>query len=459
MNRFFENHFSKYLFSERVAIPIALGVVVLLAAVLLVILLVSQYGPPGKSIALFGGTAEPTATSLRRPTFTPWAAQEASQSTVTATSVPTEPAFSLQEAAESGTSLPPSPTSTPTPPSITSTPEGMAEVRAPYLGIWISAAELAQLPTSGPAWEHLKAAAERELREPKVRNKDESNNTYILAKALVYARTGESGYREEIVDNLMDAIGTEDGGRTLAVSRNLLAYVLAADLVNLPADPEKDEKFREWLRDTLSERLDGLTLRSTHELRPNNWGTHAGASRVAVALYLQDDDELERAARVFKGWLGDREAYADFDYGDLHWQADPDKPVGINPKGATKEGHSIDGAQPEEMRRGGKFRWPPKRTNYPWGGLQGALVQAEMLCRAGYPAWEWEDSALLRAVEFLYEIEWPPTGDDEWQPWLVNYAYGTDFPAPVTTRPGKNMGWTDWTHSESRPPRGQQGGC
>ncbi len=281
----------------------------------------------------------------------------------------------------------------------------------------------------------------------------------VLAKALVYARTGEESYREEVVENLMEAIGTEEGGRTLALGRELVAYVIAADLINLPADEDEDEEFRDWLRELLTKELDGSTLQLTHEERPNNWGTHAGASRAAVALYLQDDEELERTAVVFKGYLGDRSAYDDFIYGALHWQADPDNPVGINPKGAMKDGRVIDGAMPEEMRRGGDFRWPPDETGYPWEALQGSLVQAEILCRAGYPTWEWEDRALLRAADFLYGIGWVPEGDDEWQPWLLNNVYGTDYPTTITTQPGKNMGWTEWTHSEFRLQRGQQGGC
>lgn len=448
MNEFFENRYRDLLRSNRPLLVAGLLAAFVLIGALAIALLALQPSPapatpPSSANAAGAGTVGPTSTSLRQPTLTS-VATEAPPATPTPQSYPVDGAD--VPAAQPTASL--------------NTPEAMSEVRQPYLGIWISGFELAHLPTSGPAWEHLREEAEGELREPKLRNKDESNNIYLLAKALVYARTGESGYREEIIDNLMEAIDTEDGGRTLALGRNLLAYVLAADLVNLPADPEKDEKFRAWLRETLTEKLDqSMTLQSTHEERPNNWGTHAGASRAAVALYLQDDAELERTAQVFKGWLGDRDAYAGFVYGDLYWQADPENPVAINPLGATKEGYSIDGALPEEMRRGGKFQWPPKETNYAWGALQGALVQAEILCRAGYPTWEWQDRALLRAVEFLYELGWEPEGDDIWQPWLVNYAYNTDFPAPVTTRPGKNMGWTDWTHSEFRPPRGQFGGC
>lgn len=419
----------------------------ILAGVLFLLLLALQLArpgsePPGASIALSGGTVRPTSTSLRLATVTSWATEKSSRPDATVTPV-------LPGAAP--------PTQAP---SNTATPEAMAEVREPYTGVWISAAELAQLPTSGPAWQHLKDAADSELREPRLRNQDQDNNVLVLAAALVYARTGEMRYRDKVIDNLMAAIGTEEGGRTLALGRELVAYVIAADLINLPANKAEDEAFRTWLREVLTKQLkDERTLQLTHEERPNNWGTHAGASRAAVALYLQDEAELERTAVVFKGYLGDRSAYDGFIYGNLSWQYDPDNPVGVNPKGATKEGHSIDGALPEEMRRGSKFRWPPKWTNYPWEALQGALVQAEILCRAGYPVWEWEDSALLRAVEFLYAIDWPPEGDDEWQVWLVNYAYGTDFPGVVAARPGKNFGWTDWTHSEFRAPRGQQGGC
>jgi hypothetical protein len=169
----------------------------------------------------------------------------------------------------------------------------------------------------------------------------------------------------------MAAIGTEVGGRTLALGRNLIGYVLAADLVGLPAT--EDARFRTWLQTCLTETLDGKTLKSCHEERPNNWGTHAGASRVAAALYLGDTAQVERCAQVFKGWLGDRASYAGFDYGDLSWQADPSKPVGINPRGAMIQGHSVDGVLPDDQRRAGGFTWPPPKENYVWEAMQGVL--------------------------------------------------------------------------------------
>jgi hypothetical protein len=325
---------------------------------------------------------------------------------------------------------------------------GQSTVQAPYIGIWISAQELASLPTSGAAWTSLLNAANADPGIPDIKNQDSDNDVYVLAKALVYARTGDTNYRSEVISNLQQAIGTEVGGRTLALGRNLVSYVIAADLVNLPtANPSFDSTFRTWLREILTKTLDKKTLISTHEDRPNNWGTHAGASRAAVARYLGDQTQLDRTAIVFQGWLGNRSVYAGFTYGDdLSWQCDSTQPVGINPLGCTKDGINIDGALPEEMRRGGVFKDPPTFTGYPWEAMQGAMVQGLILQRAGYPVLEWSDRALLRAAQYLYRIGWAPTGDDLYLPWLINYAYGTSYATDTAFR-GKNMGWTDWTHA------------
>lgn len=326
-----------------------------------------------------------------------------------------------------------------------------APAHAAPIGLWIAPAELAALPTSGPAWQHLKQAADGSLGTANIADQNSNHDVLTLAVALIYARTGQASYRTKAAQAISAAIGTEKGGRTLALGRNLPGYVIAADLIDLKAfDPARDAQFRSWLSAVRREPLDGLTLISTHEQRPNNWGTHAGAARIAADLYLGDAIDLAKAAAVFKGWLGDRSAYAGFKFGDVSWQVDPKAPVGINPAGARKQGYLIDGALPDDMRRGCSFRMPPCHTGYPWGAMEGALIQAQLLSRAGYDSWAWSDYALLRAARFLAELDhayggWWATGDDTWQPWLINRAYGTAFPAVMPDRPGKSMGWAAWT--------------
>lgn len=343
------------------------------------------------------------------------------------------------------TAVPPTPTAGPPPPTPPNPPPSSG-------GMWLSNATIAGLPTSGPAWNNLLNAAQHNTNLPDISNQDDDTDIDVLAKALVYARTGQSHYRTEVITAITAAMGTEGGSGILAVGRNLQAYVIAADLIDLQsANPALDSVFRQWLAAIRNVVFNGagpsLSVISCHETRPNNFGTHCGASRIAIALYLGDTADLQDAANVFKGWLGDRNAYAGFSYGDLDWQCNPAAPVGINPPGCTKNGHSIDGVLPDDQRRSGGFTWPPPQENYVWEALQGAIVQAELLTRAGYPAWEWQSQALLRAITWLHqEANYQATGDDTWQPWLFNHVYGSNYPAPSASSPGKGMGWTDWTH-------------
>jgi hypothetical protein len=340
------------------------------------------------------------------------------------------------------------------PPGDTPTPTSPGPDEEPVAGLvegslWVSPERLWSLPQSGEAWDQVLHDAEGDWGTANVADQNSSHNTYVFAGALVAVATGDQAMYDKVTAALATVPGTEQGGRTLALGRNLVAYVLAADLVGY-----RDPTFVSWVDQVRHVELSGRTLISTHEIRPNNWGTHAGASRVAAALYLGDTDDLERAATVFRGWLGDRSAYAGFSYGsDLSWQCDPKRPVGINPAGCTIDGHDVGGVLPEEQRRSGSFTWPPPKANYVWGALQGATVQAELLSRAGYNAWGWSDRALVRALEWLHtHADFPAEGDDTWIPWLVNHANGTSFPAP-TAQVGKNLTYTDWVHQQYRQDR------
>ena len=105
----------------------------------------------------------------------------------------------------------------------------------------------------------------------------------------------------------------------------------------------------------------------------------------------------------------------------------------------------VDGVLPEEQRRSGGFRSPAPREPYVWEGLQGTVLTAELLTRAGYEPWSWEDQALRRAVSWLDDVnDYPAEGDDRWIPWVVNARVGTDFPTESPTRPGKSTGFSDW---------------
>lgn len=323
-------------------------------------------------------------------------------------------------------------------------------------GFFVSRSQIARLPTAGRAWQALLYEAEASHLAPDLGNQDGRANTRTWAKALVGVRLG----REDLIDEVRGSLreisdrAPHPGWTTLAVGRELLAYVLAADLIELSRrDPDLDQAFRARLRSLRDANFQGRTLVTTHEDRPNNWGTHAGATRVAIALYLDDEADLEAAAAVHRGWLGEREAYSGFRFGSLSWQENEGRPVGVNRSGARLRGIDLDGSLPEEMRRGGPLSDPPARTGYAWEALQGATVTTELLARNGYPdAWRWGDAALLRAVDYLERLDaahggWWASGDDRWNVWLVNHGTGRAFPIETGVGPGKNLGFTDWTHA------------
>lgn len=350
-------------------------------------------------------------------------------------------------------------------PTATPTPPGRTLPAAPS-GIWISVEELARLPMSGEAWQDVVETADGELDAPNIAGYTSYHDVQTLAVALVYARTGNPAYQAKAATAIRSVMGTEYtglqredgtavGALAVTAGRNLASYIFAADLIDLAGyDPALDETFRTWIESMLHLEWGDGSIANHDAVRANNHGRMAGASRAAVAAYLGDEAELAEIARVFKGFLGDRQIYADFNFNrDLSWQADLAAPVGINPRGAIRDGFAIGGALTEEMRRGCSFQLPPCATNYPWEALQGIVVEAVVLYRQGYDAWNWEDQAILRAVQFLYDLhlaypedEWWSAGDDRWIPWLINAVYGTDFPTESARR-GKNMGWTDWTHA------------
>lgn len=331
-------------------------------------------------------------------------------------------------------------------------------------GAWISDVELAELPTSGSAWDRLRADADRSL-SYRLGDQDSKGDSYVFAAALVARRLelagdlAAAGYRARAQAALALAPSdTSSDGTSLPWSRNVCSIALAADILDY-----HEPGFEAWLYGALSfEHEDGRSIRSTHEDRPNNWGTHAGASRAAIAVYFDDQVELAECARVFKGYLGDRASYDGFSFGELSWQADEAHPVGVNPLGARKSGVSLGGALPEEMRRCGDF---PEdlgcQTNYTWEAMQGVLVQAIILWRQGYDTWRWERFAVGRAA--YWAAHWnqqPPdaavnSSDDRWQAYVLRRAYpvlARDIALVSPAPHGKHVGYTDWTTSGTKWP-------
>lgn len=315
-------------------------------------------------------------------------------------------------------------------------------------GLWLGRAEIARLPTTRAAWTRVLSAARAGWGTANLADNDATHDTSTLAGALVAARTGDAAMARKTRDAVMSVTRVTSYSRVLELSRNITSYVVAADVVGLSAADR--QTFTAFLRTLPTKPLDGHSggtdLRSTALRSPNNWGAMARAAMAAIDLYVGDRTDLARIATAHRGWLG--EPVADqLVFSATAWHASADK-AGINRRGAVVLGRSADGVIPEDQRRTGEpTSGAAAKGSYPWEALQGALVTGVLLHRAGVVDIGAGDQALARAFSWLHGPNAnPPSGDDLWQPWVLNRVAGTRFPTAAAASPGKNMAWSDWTH-------------
>lgn len=363
-------------------------------------------------------------------------------------------------------------TSSPTPTFSTGPlPSGQAKQ-----GIWISPEEIARLPITGTAWNNLKARADSPIGSANLADQNSQHDQSTLAVALVAARTGDPAYRAKAVAAILSAINTDanhdadctfspNKARSLALSRNLPSYIIAADVINLRDGTDGGNGTRwaqyvNFIRSKKNCRNNGsvpeYNLSESHDNGSSNGDALAGGARIAAALYLGDKAEVEKAWQTYQRYSGDLTkcptCNPNFNAAGISWSytTDASKQVAVNPAGSTKNGHRVDGAIINDQGRGGGFSWPPGYTQYPWEGMQGYILQAELLSRAGYPSYFVQNNAPLRTLDYQYYLsqqfgaQW--MNNEPWVTWVINKAYGQHYPVLPTNGGGKNMSWTDWTH-------------
>lgn len=327
--------------------------------------------------------------------------------------------------------------------------------------ILIRRADLMALPTTSSAFSRLKNHADATWPAPDLADQDRKHGTYVLAAAMVYARTGITSYRDKARAGIMAAIGTENDAstRTLSVGRQLGAYVLAADFIRL--DGTDDATFRSWLSALRTREFPAhgrwISLEVTHEDSANNWGAWAGAALIATARYLGDTEDLERRVRVVKGFLGDRTQWNDFRGQDEKngvlgaderaWACN-DSPTAWLPTNGTcsKNGVNLDGAFPSDASRGGPVQWPVPSTGvmYHSETVAAMLIQLELLYQAGYDLWSYRQNAMRRAGDFLARSNgWNNFYVNYGNSWLANRRLGTSYPQLTPTASRMLIGY-DW---------------
>jgi hypothetical protein len=323
---------------------------------------------------------------------------------------------------------------TPTPPNGPTLPAGNVK------GIWIGPDEIAKLPMTGAAWQAVFDAAKAANAPANLADLNDPNDTRILAAALVAVRTGDDGMRAKVAGLLESTRKNTPYHRVLEMARGIQSVVLAADIIGY-----RDAAFEGWLRELLTKPTKQghsgprPVLLDTALYAPNNWGLHAAAAVTIIARYLGDDKLLKQMAETFQRFTGDVVTGGSYVWDPTNWHTSTPK------RGINAPNVKYAGAMPEDMRRGSETASDtPVKTGYAREAMQGLLVWAMVLHRAGYPAFQWGDRAVLRAEQYLQSINWQAEGDDAGYPHIVNAMYGTNFKAGTPAGAGKNMLALDW---------------
>ena len=396
--------------------------------------------PPSLEVITSGG-APPTPTPTPVPTPTP-------------TPVPT-----------------PTPTPAPTPtPTVVPTPTPTPPSGDGYM--IITEAQLMALPTSGDPYLFMKSYADATFPGVDLCNQDNFNAVYTFAAALMYARTGQTSYRDKVVAQLnvianktpSDIINDpyNPTNHVLAVSRQVAGYVISADLVGY-RDPGFVD-FVDWIRYTnIGTHARWQSLEGCVKNACANWSAWCMASLTACNVYLGDTAKLTELNYLMTAiTTGSRAAYASAcgspEWGDwfqktADWDAsychDSVNWFTINPASAGAKSGIIVEDLSRETGAYPNIEVDGPGLSYSWETMGGWMLAARIFYYAGYTdIYSRGDQAFLRAAQFLYNLNlhggYPPEYEAcQHTPWMVYKAYGQLQPSFTSSR-GRQYGFADW---------------
>jgi len=137
----------------------------------------------------------------------------------------------------------------------------------PSSSLWVTAQEIAALPSSGAAFDRLEAAALGAWGSPDLGGLESQHDVLTLGGALYAQATGDATARAKVVTALEDVVASVAPLVTvLELARGLQSYVIAASIINY-----QDSAFRTqvatWVDQNLSGHSTANSLRET-ALRP-----------------------------------------------------------------------------------------------------------------------------------------------------------------------------------------------
>lgn len=314
--------------------------------------------------------------------------------------------------------------------------------------MFINAAELAALPTTGAPWNRVVATSTADAGTPNLANLDSIVQTKVLVQALRWARDGGGVGRTAIINKIKAIPGTENAtSQPLNVYRQVGTWIAAADLVDMPGSTvcANGMTWDAWVASLPDKVMNGQsnwnTLRKCARTSGNNWGNCARGSLLAVGLWLNNSAIITEVTNYDRRWLGDTSipnTFTPTGAFSTGWDGPntsyPTQQGVINPVSSNA---ALNGANCEDASRGSSS--PPliaSGASYSMEAMDAMLFGAVLHHHAGKTdVWQWSDSAIKRnAVSINANGDnWSAANHIYWHETpLINHIYGTNLPVKTS---------------------------
>lgn len=364
-------------------------------------------------------------------------------------------------------------------------------------GLWLTPAEIAQIPMNNASWDSLVTFSKRPM---DIVNEitctaggacsgDTLTPAAMYARAIVGLRTNNptliSELRAELdkVEQAVNkAIDVDKSTDDKWVERNLGFIAVAANTIDY-----RPTSLRNGLRRALyTATFDGHTVHDIALVQLPNRPAYGKWSLLASAYLLEDWNTVNRVAQSHAKALGEptwngvanaqQLVLTSMGKSDAWQTLQPGgetNPLAVMPAGIYYQDHGVGGLYlADQYRAAYGPQWPPAYTDYIYEGMSPNVAVSWGLDHLGYKdVHAWGNYALLRALVFAYsshdgKSSWPASGND---PWVVAAGMtvakqklgGTlptflkpessapiTWPLPVSAggAPGRGMGFMYATH-------------
>lgn len=324
--------------------------------------------------------------------------------------------------------------------------------------MFIQPSTLASLPTSGPAWDALVSKSNTDPGSGNLGALDQLHPLAVFSIALRWAKDGGGLGQAYVINEIKAVMGTESSaGQPLNPYRTLGAYVMAADLVDMPGSTvgANGQTFDAWMQSWPNKVIPGQsnwnTLEKCARTSGNNWGACARTSLMAVLLWLKKrslqpsgfDREtlLADLVKWHKRFVGDTSVPNTFvPTGSFQssWATTtyPSQQGVINPD-VTGAKAWQNGANAEDASRSSYPTKTGAGQHYQYETLDSLMVMLALLINAGYAdAAGWGNNGVRRNYKYMITNGLTSPSSDYhhffWmQPTAANHLFtGLGMPVP-----------------------------